>query len=160
MRSARRRGATAIEFALWMPVMLLMFAGIVDVSLYLNGMHQVVRAARDGARVTASTTLANVADPSSSTSIDSELQTVCYNHALNVLNDSGRTCGTGCTITCSWFTDNTTATSSMFSRPEVIAATVKVPYTSVFNLLPVLGSQKMTSTFTMITQIQVADTVP
>jgi Flp pilus assembly protein TadG len=155
-----RRGATAIEFALWMPVMLMMFAGIIDVSLYLNGMHQVVRAARDGARVTASTTLANVTNPSSTSAVEAELETVCYNHALSVLNDSGRTCGTGCTITCNWWTDNTTATNAMYTRPEVIVATVKVPYTSIFNLIPVLNTNKMTSTFTMITQIQVTDTVP
>lgn len=47
------RGNAAIEFALLMPLMLLLLAGIIDGSLFLIDRHAAVRAARDGARVAA-----------------------------------------------------------------------------------------------------------
>lgn len=47
----RRRGGAAIEFGLWLPVIMSMLAGIVDIGWMMHAHHNVVRAARDGARV-------------------------------------------------------------------------------------------------------------
>jgi Flp pilus assembly protein TadG len=54
MSPSSTRGNAAIEFALLMPLMLLLLAGIVDGSMFLLDRHAAVRAARDGARVAAS----------------------------------------------------------------------------------------------------------
>jgi Flp pilus assembly protein TadG len=48
--SQRRRGSALIEFALWLPIMMLMLAGLLDLSWYMATSQNVMQAARDGAR--------------------------------------------------------------------------------------------------------------
>ncbi len=50
IRSPRRRGAAAVEFALWLPFVALLFSCLVDFSQYMSQKHGVTRAAREGAR--------------------------------------------------------------------------------------------------------------
>lgn len=50
---ARQRGAAAIEFALLLPVLLMLIAGIVDLSLAMNASALTGSAARQGARAIA-----------------------------------------------------------------------------------------------------------
>lgn len=50
-----RRGASAIEFAVSLPVVVIVAAGITDLSLYLSAVHNIERACRDAARVGAAT---------------------------------------------------------------------------------------------------------
>ena len=51
----RRRGASAIEFALCMPFVVTLLGGMVDGGIHIATMHAVSRAARDGARVGSTT---------------------------------------------------------------------------------------------------------
>lgn len=53
--SQRRRGASAIEFAMCMPFVFTLLGGLVDGGLHLATMHAVSRAARDGARLGSTT---------------------------------------------------------------------------------------------------------
>ena len=46
----RRRGASALEFALWLPVLLTLLSGLVDMSWYMSRYHLVHRATMDGVR--------------------------------------------------------------------------------------------------------------
>lgn len=48
---SRQRGAAALEFALVVPVIILMVLGIVDLGMLMNAQAVVANAARDGARV-------------------------------------------------------------------------------------------------------------
>lgn len=156
----RRRGAAAVEFALWMPLMLTLFAGVVDLSLYMNTTHTVVRAAREAARHASSTTFSQLTNTSSTTAIDAEIEASCEAHGLKVLEDSGHSCPSGCTVSCNWSTDATSATAGLSIDPEVIVVTVEEPYASVFNLLPFLSNANAAASFTMITVIQRDDVVP
>ena len=45
-----RRGASAIEFVLWLPVLLTLLSGIIDISWYMSRYHLVQRATMDGVR--------------------------------------------------------------------------------------------------------------
>lgn len=47
----KRRGSALTEFALWVPIMLLMISGMIDLSWFLHQYHQVLRSAVDGATV-------------------------------------------------------------------------------------------------------------
>ncbi len=86
MRS--RRGGAAVEFALTLPVLLLVFAGIVDLSLYVHARHDVQRAAREGARLAATTR-----DPDGTGASEAAGRA----QALAVLDALGTDCGGGCT---------------------------------------------------------------
>ena len=50
-----RRGSTAAEFAIWLPVMVTLFSGMVDLSWQLSQYQTLVRITRDAARVAAAT---------------------------------------------------------------------------------------------------------
>jgi len=53
MRQARERGATAIEFALLFPLLMLIVFGIIDFGRALNAQITLTQAAREGARLDA-----------------------------------------------------------------------------------------------------------
>lgn len=63
--SPRRRGAAAIEFALWQPILFLLLAGVVDLSTYLSRQALITRATHDGARAGAATAESSDDDPGS-----------------------------------------------------------------------------------------------
>ena len=50
MHSNSRRGANAIEFALLLPVLIALVAGVLDFGVYFDTRRDVVNAARDGTR--------------------------------------------------------------------------------------------------------------
>ncbi len=50
-----RRGSTVTEFAIWLPVMVIIFSGMVDLSWQLSQYQKLVRITRDAARVAAAT---------------------------------------------------------------------------------------------------------
>ncbi len=52
-RKARDRGATAVEFALVLPLLLLLVFGIIDFGRALNAQITLTQAAREGARLEA-----------------------------------------------------------------------------------------------------------
>ena len=52
-RAARERGAAAVEFALLLPVLLLLVFGIIDFGRALNAQITLTQAAREGARLAA-----------------------------------------------------------------------------------------------------------
>jgi Flp pilus assembly protein TadG len=160
MKRERRRGAAAMEFALWLPIMMLVFAGIVDLASFVSTLHRVSRSARDGARLSATLTYASMPVGATATVMETSLEARCVSQATAVLTDSGGTCGTGCTITCNWYTDTSIAAAGLRSPPEIVEATVKVRYNSVFKLIPALSGRNSTARFRMLTQIQVADIVP
>ncbi len=59
-----RRGATAVEFALTLPVILLLIVGTVDVTRWTSTCHRLARSVHDGARVGTATLTDNpAADP-------------------------------------------------------------------------------------------------
>ena len=55
LRTRRERGTAALEFGLWMPVILTLLAGIVDGSLFMSVRHDAILAAVAGARTGALT---------------------------------------------------------------------------------------------------------
>ena len=50
-RPAHRAGSAAVEFALWLPVMLMFVASVVDYGFYMTRRVTVARAAMEGARM-------------------------------------------------------------------------------------------------------------
>jgi Flp pilus assembly protein TadG len=134
----KREGANVVEFGLWLPVLAILFSGIVDVSWLMSRYHNVARAARDGARVGVS-----IIEDEDSTPGD-EMEAVAKSHAEAILNGVGMTCDTRCTVVASL----TTVSSS-----DVLEVDVTYTYEPLIGLLP-LGSSTLHSTFTMMVQQQ------
>lgn len=53
--SSPRRGSAAVEFFLWVPILVFLVAAVIDWGFYMNTRTYVARAAMDGARVGTST---------------------------------------------------------------------------------------------------------
>ena len=88
-RCARsRRGSNAVEFALILPILITLFAGIVEWGWTLNQQMMVVQAAREGAR-------AGVSTPR-----DDDPETAAQARVVQSLNDMGLN-GSAATVTVS-----------------------------------------------------------
>jgi Flp pilus assembly protein TadG len=92
----QRRGVAAVEFALWLTIMVTLLGGMVDVGYWLNIYLSVEQAARTGARV-GSTVLEPF--PATGASIRAAADTA----TRNSLSNSHLGCPTGCTVTTDWF---------------------------------------------------------
>ena len=134
----KREGANAVEFGLWLPVLAVLFSGIVDVSWLMSRYHNVARAARDGARVGVA-----VIEDEDVTPGD-EMTAAAKGHAEAILNGVGMTCDTRCTVT---------ATLTTKSSSDVLQVDVTYNYQPLIGLLP-LGTTAMRSRFTMMVQQQ------
>jgi len=105
-RTESRRGIAATEFALWLPIMLALIAGVIDWGAYMNARSAVTRAAIDGARVGASKFEATTDAPGSISG------PVAKTRAKNILDGLGFSCdttpGNGCAISTKFCHRNTT----------------------------------------------------
>jgi hypothetical protein len=132
-----RRGAAAVEFALCLPVILLVIAAIVDLTAYLELLQLTSRAARDGARI-------------GSTFIEGDSPTgdgiegAAREQAELLLEEAGRACATGCEVSAAWVRID----DAMFVR-----VTVAYPYEPIVGLSTFLA-ERATSEFVMLTQQQ------
>ncbi len=104
-----RRGASAVEFALSLPILITVLMGVIALSSYISQLHAVTRAARDGARV-GSVTLEGIDATGDDIEHAAELQ------ARAVLDSTGYICGgdpddtsddnSDCVVTASWYYDD------------------------------------------------------
>ena len=131
----RRRGASALEFALTLPVVMLVLAGILEYGWYLFQLSNVVHALRDGTRIGVTVPLASPTPPT----------TRAEEHARAVLNGLGVPCedGDGCIVT---------AVINPSDDFDVLNLTIEVDYTPIVGLLPAPGL--LQGTFTMMMQEQ------
>lgn len=140
MRTLRpRRGVAAIEFALTVGFLLLVVAGIVELSLLIRQSHLVARAARDAAR-----TGAGVSEGQEPTG--ELIEAAAVEHATFALQAAGLPCGADCELVAEWFAHPT-------EDWMLLRVHVGVPYHPVMTLLP--GLPDMTrSDFVALTQQQ------
>jgi hypothetical protein len=132
-----RRGVAAVEFALTLPVFLLVLTGVIELSNFISNFHHVQRAARDGARVGSIT----LEGPNPNGDL---IRAAAAEQALFVLEASGKPCEDGCTISTDWYQDGD------YMMVEVI---VEYPYTPLTWLYGQLAEQSVAQ-FTMMTQQQ------
>jgi Flp pilus assembly protein TadG len=136
-RRRDRRGANLMEFGLWLPALATLFSGVVDVSWMMSQYHNVVRAARDGARVG----VAIIEDDE--TTRGEVITEAAEDHANDILTGVGMACGSGCTVDA-----NVVAVSGT----DMLVVQVTYPYEPLIGLIPLRTS--MTSTFSMMLQQQ------
>ncbi len=107
-----RRGASAIEFALCLPVVVALLTGILDWGAYLSAMHEAQSAAREGVRLGAATDQ------------DEDPVTLAENRVADRLAEAGVK-GSG------------VATLSGLSPDQVMTVTVSGSYSPFVGLVPV-----------------------
>lgn len=132
MRTTSRRGSAAIEFSLWLPILLLLVSAIVDWGLYMNQRVSVARATMDGARAGAA-----VFEPSNVTP-GSLVVPAAQNRANNVMVGMGLTCGAGCNIVTTYCPQGT---GGVCQTPPFNGVTVEITYgyNPIFGFLAVPG---------------------
>lgn len=135
--AALRRGAAALEFALTLPVLIVVLGAVIELSLYISHFHQIQRASRDGARVGSITLEGADADGSLITS-------EAVDHATEVLESVGMPCDSKCNIEAEWLE---------FGDWMFVEVRVTYPYQSFTSIIPSL-SEDTTATFRMLTQQQ------
>lgn len=136
------RGAAALEAALVLPVLLLLFAGILDLSNYISTYHRVNRVARDAARV-GSVTIEG--DEPTGELIKSEAEA----HANLALDAAGLPCDGGCNIETEWEVDAN-------SQYAFVTVAIEYPYPGLTGLIPLLTDIGIATHFAMVTQQQPA----
>lgn len=123
-----RKGASAIEFALWLPVMMTILSGSLDVGWCLWSKQLAVNAAREGARASSRVTrdLTQNLPPDAD-----DIETTGETQARNVLIAQGTGCGTDCIVTATWFTDT-------ISGFEFVTVSVEYPFDPLIGFIPAL----------------------
>lgn len=127
----QRRGGAAIEFALWLPVLAILLSGIIDIAWMVSRYHNVVRAARDGARVGAA-----IIEPDTETPGALVLE-ASRAHAEVILDGVGMPCDVGRAVT-----------SELVEIPgSAVEVRVNYPYRPALGLFPLPVT--LTSRFAM-----------
>ena len=132
---SRRRGIAAVEFALTLPLFLLVVTGVIELSHFISNFHHVQRAARDGARVGSVTLEGPNAD-------GSLIRQAAAQQAIDVLEASQKPCGVGCTVAVDWFESD---------NRHYVTVTVSYPYEPLTWMFGQLADQSVAQ-FTMMTQ--------
>jgi len=117
----RRRGISVVEFALSLPVLLVLVAVIIEFGWYVSRTLVVSRAAHDAARYGASVYEAPTSPPGTLSVPAAE------GFALQILLGAGMPCGGGCTISAHVDT----------SPFETIRVEVDYPYQPIFGLVSI-----------------------
>ncbi len=134
--SPARRGAAAVEFALMLPVVMLIASAVLDYSWYLHRSADVLTATRDGTRFGA--TVEQTDDPVTSAT----------DRATTSLTDMGFDCAgaSGCDID---------AELDEVGGRAVLRVTLRVDYTPVIGLVPT--PDDMSATLVMALEDQTED---
>jgi len=139
-RTNRRRGAAAIEFVFWVPVLLVLLSGLVDLAWFMSRYHLVQRATMDGVRYgVRQAAQEEVTDPQGSKQIPA-----AENRARQIMQDFGLS--------------SPTATASLipngvdcpFDRLEM---TSTATFTPLIGFLPGIPGT-ITADFAMMSEIQ------
>jgi hypothetical protein len=137
---ARRRGAAAVEFALVLPVLMLVFGAIIELSLFISTYHRVTRVARDAARVGSVVIEGPDAD-------GTDIRAAAEDHAVLALEGAGLDCEGGCDIATTWDLDED---SGYF----FLIVDVHYPFFGLTGVMPELAERGINARFAMVTQQQ------
>jgi len=136
----RRRGSSALEFVLVLPVLTALFGAIIELSLYISTMHRVSRIARDSARVGSVVIEGPDAD-------GTLIEEAAAEHAELAIDAAGLSCEGTCDIEAEWLYDED-------SEFMVIRVAVTLPHKGVTGYMPILEQDGVRSEFYMLTQQQ------
>lgn len=134
MLRAPRRGAAAVEFALTLPVVIVVATAILDYSWFLNRSADVLTAVREGTRH--GTTIEQEDDP----------VTEAISHTETALGTYGLSCSGGCDIE---------AQLNDLDGITTLTVQTRVPYEPIVGLVPT--PENMGATLTMALEDQSAD---
>lgn len=137
---APRRGAALIEFALVLPVIVLVFGAIIELSLFISTYHRVTRVARDAARVGSVVIEGDVGE-------GDLIEAAAMEHAELALEGAGLACDGGCEVETEWALD---ADSGYF----FITVDVHYPYSGITSVMPSLAERGINARFAMVSQQQ------
>jgi hypothetical protein len=122
-----------VEFALCLPILLILVGAVIDLAVFVRNIAFVSRAAREGSSV--------MEGPAPTGAL---IEQAAEDQAVLLLDELGHTCGLACNVTASWFLVETT----WFVKVEV-----SIPFSPAVGLVRFLPDVA-TARFTMMTQQQ------
>lgn len=131
-REFARRGSAAIEFAIWLPVVLMFVATVVDYGFYMTRRVAVARATMEGARYGAA-----VFEPDSVPE-GTDVEPAARDRASEMLTDMGIACPVvpSCAINTTYCQSDASAACN--NPPfDAIQVEIDYTYTPIFGLVPV-----------------------
>jgi hypothetical protein len=137
LHRGRRAGAAALEFALCLPIILVILGGVADLSQFVSLLQIVSRATRDGARI-------GSVKIEGATPTGDLIEADSIAHAYLLLAEAGYPCGADCSVTAQW----EALDDAMFVRVRV-----EYPYEPYVGLTRFLADNA-TAEFVMLTQQQ------
>jgi len=137
LHRSRRAGAAALEFALCLPIFLVILGGVADLSQFVSLLQVVSRATRDGARI-------GSVKIEGATPTGDLIEADSVAHARMLLTEAGYTCAVGCDVTAVWEEID----GAMFVRVRV-----EYPYEPYVGITRFLA-EDATAEFVMLTQQQ------
>lgn len=133
-----RAGSAAIEFALCLPVIVVVLAGITDVSLYLSAIYNIERACRDAARVGSATV-------DGTAPIGDDIEAAACAHVVDVLTNVALD-PTLATTTANWALES--------DGYYYLTVSVEYPFEAPFGIFPSVDDG-LEAHFTMMTLTQI-----
>ncbi len=115
-----RRGATAVEFALTLPILVVILGGIIEYGWYIQSLTSVVHAAREGARYGVTF------------DVDEDPETEAEAHARSALAGLGIDCDGAAVCTISANTDTSGSVG-------VLVLDITVQYDAIAGMVPTPG---------------------
>lgn len=146
---ARRRGAAAIEFALWLPILLLFLSAVVDWGYYWNTRVKVARAVMEGTRSASAVYEGPLVLPPGSKVADS-----ARTRTAVILNEFGISCpAANCAMNVNWCDSG----GAPCGNPpfQAIQVRVQLDFTPMVGIIPT--PSKISETFIMSTEYQRRD---
>jgi hypothetical protein len=130
MSASSRRGASAIEFAMWLPILLMFISAVVDWGVYMTTRVTVARAVMEGTRFGAA-----VFEPTT-VPAGSQIVPRARSRTVKLLQDMGITCAPpGCSINVTYCD---TGQGGPCQNPpfDGLVVEVTVPYRPFFDFVP------------------------
>lgn len=139
-----RRGASAIEFGLWLPILATTLSATVDLGWAMWTKQLVENASREGARAGSRVTKS---PGTSNAATEADIETAALAQATRLLSEQNVNCPADCRVTATWFTDTVTGY-------EMLTVGVTYDYSPLIGVLPSLFTD-MHADFTVMTLLQV-----
>ena len=138
-----RRGSTAMEFALMLPLLFALLSAVIDWGYYMTVRVAIARATMDGVRAGAATK----DDPATA---QNEVANTAQTRTTDTLAGMGRACGAGCTVTATACAVGQVGAVCGAPPIPTIVVQITYPFSPFFGFVPT--PPNFQDTFTMAQQ--------
>lgn len=129
----RRRGVSAIEFAMWLPILILFVSAVVDWGYYMTRRVALSRGVMEGCRAGST-----IFEPSSVTPVGSLIRTKAQARTTLILHELGIECpSASCDLSVSYCSDGDTVCGNPAPPFDALQVNAELDFTPFFGWIPI-----------------------